>query len=375
MKKYAFKGGLMLMLITLLALIWALPAAAQPAKQDDLVAHGKYITSITGCQLCHTQSALSAKIMALPDPTDMSGLKIATLDELETLFYTPAVAGHEWAGGEPFALGPLGVVFSKNLTSDTATGLGDWTDEEIATAFTTGVSKDGLHLFPIMPYHIFNNMADSDVTAVIAYLRTLPAVSNAVPRKQILPSEQLPQLDRKPGIKAPEPSDTAARGRYLMTSVLLCNDCHTPLDPATGAPDMTKFLGGGQPFEGPWGIVYGGNITPDKEKGIGSWSADDIKRVLQTGIRPDGRRVILMPWRLYANLTSEDLNAVVYFLQNDLKPVSTEVPAFAPAKEAFVVKVATTPQLDTNMIIGIVAAVVVVIAVVAVVMMRQRKAA
>ena len=69
------------------------------------------------------------------------------------------------------------------------------------------------------------------------------------------------------------------------------------------------------------------------------------------------------------------LNAVVNFLRNDLQPVSNEVPAFAPANEAFVVKVAITPQLDMNMVIWIVAAVVVVVAVIAVVVMRQRKAA
>jgi len=105
-----------------------------------------------------------------------------------------------------------------------------------------------------------------------------------------------------------------------------CTDCHTPIDPATGAPQMDKYLSGQQPYEGPWGIVYGGNITPDEETGIGSWTDEEVNRAILTGIGRDGRRLILMPWYAYTNLTSEDSDAVVYFLKNVLKPVNNPIP-------------------------------------------------
>jgi hypothetical protein len=86
------------------------------------------------------------------------------------------------------------------------------------------------------------------------------------------------------------------------------------------------FLAGGQPFEGPWGIVYGGNITPHEETGIGSYTEADLALVLSAGIMPDGRRTILMPWYSYTNLTPEDLRAVVTFLLEGLEPIDNEIP-------------------------------------------------
>lgn len=285
-------GGLLAVLAT--------PAGAKaPAQFDNPVEQGKYLTTIAGCVDCHT-------------PRDENFLPLKNL---------------EFSGGQPFELGPLGTVFSKNLTSDKETGLGDWTDEEIKTAFQTGVSKDGLHLFPLMPYRFFNNLSDSDANAIVAYLRTLPPISNQVPRKQILPVEAVPQLPRKTGIVAPAPSDTAARGKYLMTALIACTDCHTPLDPASGQPIMEKYLAGGQPYEGPWGIVYGANLTPDKETGLGNWSDADIARVLHQGIRPNRRVVILMPWEIFQPLTDEDTKAIIHYLRNDVPAVHNEVPA------------------------------------------------
>lgn len=295
------------------ALVLSLPAApvaaSEPVLQtDDQVAYGEYLVNIAGCIGCHTPFVENSF-----EP-DMS---------------------RAWQGGNPFDLGPLGVVFTKNLTSDEATGLGAWTDEEIKIAIKTGVSRDGLHLFPIMPYTYYNSMADADLDAIVAFLRTIPPVNNAVSRVQILPPEALPQLPYQTGIVAPDPSDTAARGRYLLTSVIACSDCHTPVNPETGAPIFEQYLSGGQPFEGPWGIVYAGNITPDEATGIGSWSDADIKRVLTQGVRPDGRVTLLMPWQETSHMTEDDLNAVMHYLRNDVPAVNRQVPE-AALNEGFV---------------------------------------
>jgi mono/diheme cytochrome c family protein len=106
------------------------------------------------------------------------------------------------------------------------------------------------------------------------------------------------------------------RGEYLV-SIAGCNDCHTP-GYFLGKPDMTRFLGGSDVgFELPGlGIFHGPNLTPDKETGLGSWTNVQIVAALQTGVRPDGRMLApIMPWHAFAQLTKEDVNAIVAFLR------------------------------------------------------------
>jgi mono/diheme cytochrome c family protein len=302
MKHLFLKAGLLMAGLFVLAMANARPATAKPATQDDQIEHGKYLMTIAGCGGCHT-------------PLDPNTFQ--------------PILDLEYAGGYPFPLGPAGTVFSTNLTPDKETGLGDWTDEEVKRAITEGIRKDGSKLFPVMPYTYYSTLSDADVDAIIAYLRSVKAIKNEVPPRQlnVKPEDVAPPVTRNPVSEAPAPSDTANRGRYLLRSLIACSDCHTPLDPQTGAPMLdTMYFGGGQPYEGPWGIVYAANISPDKETGIGDWTDTDIKRVLQTGVRPDGRRVVLMPWQDFAGMSDEDLNALIYYLRNDVKPVSNEVP-------------------------------------------------
>jgi len=125
-----------------------------------------------------------------------------------------------------------------------------------------------------------------------------------------------------------------ARGKYLV-GLGGCNDCHTP-GYFFGKPDMSRFLGGSDVgFEIPGlGVFVAPNITPDKETGIGSWSAKQIVAALQTGVRPDGRILApIMPWHAFAQLTAGDVQAITAFLQS-LKPVSNKVPGpFGPGEK------------------------------------------
>jgi hypothetical protein len=111
---------------------------------------------------------------------------------------------------------------------------------------------------------------------------------------------------------------------------------------------MDKYLAGRQPYEGPWGIVYGGNITPHEETGIGSWTNEDVKRSIVSGIGQDGRRLILMPWFAYSALTAEDADAVVYYLKNVLPAVENQIPAAALNPDFIVVAPAEQSQLQTE---------------------------
>src|ERR1700758_5629134 len=77
------------------------------------------------------------------------------------------------------------------------------------------------------------------------------------------------------------------RGAYLVNSVMVCHNCHTPQGPQ--GFDLSRALSGGpQTFDEPAYKVTGSNITPDKETGIGNWSDTELKRFLVSGIKPNG---------------------------------------------------------------------------------------
>lgn len=131
------------------------------------------------------------------------------------------------------------------------------------------------------------------------------------------------------------------RGLYL-TTIMACNDCHTP-GTFYGAPDFSRKLSGSElGWVGPWGTSYPRNLTPDMETGIGKWSEDDIVKTIRTGQRADGTPVLPpMPWPMYTNLTDEDAYAIAAYLKS-LPPVSHKVPdklppGSKPAKNDFVI--------------------------------------
>jgi mono/diheme cytochrome c family protein len=116
------------------------------------------------------------------------------------------------------------------------------------------------------------------------------------------------------------------RGQYLVT-IAGCNDCHTP-GAMLGQPDGKRVLGGsdvgfGDPASGVW---IGGNLTPDKETGLGEWTTQEIVTAFTTGVRPDGRVLsAIMPWPALSHLSPDDARAIAAYLQS-LPPVSHAVP-------------------------------------------------
>jgi mono/diheme cytochrome c family protein len=116
------------------------------------------------------------------------------------------------------------------------------------------------------------------------------------------------------------------RGLYLVT-ISGCNDCHTP-GGLLGNPDRTRILAGsdvgfGDPASGVW---IGGNLTPDKETGLGNWTTDQIVTAFTKGKRPDGRDISeIMPWPALSHLTPDDALAISAYLKS-LPPVKNAVP-------------------------------------------------
>ncbi len=124
-------------------------ARANPVKR------GQHLVDTRGCVLCH--SPIDEKRRMLP--------------------------GMRLAGGMRFRIEPFGEFPTGNLTSDKDTGLGNWTDDEIKRVITKGTLRDGTRLLPYpMDWPSFSTMKPADIDAIVAYLRTVPPVSNRVPR-------------------------------------------------------------------------------------------------------------------------------------------------------------------------------------------------
>lgn len=124
---------------------------------------------------------------------------------------------------------------------------------------------------------------------------------------------------------APTTADTLARGKYLAR-IMGCQDCHTP-GFFYGSPDMTRELSGSEVgWQGPWGVSYARNLTPDPETGLGNWSREQIVTAIRNGQRPDGTPILPpMPWPNFSVLTDEDAYALAAYLQS-LPPVVHHVP-------------------------------------------------
>jgi mono/diheme cytochrome c family protein len=218
----------------------------------------------------------------------------------------------------------LNNIASRNITPDQETGIGAWTDDEIARAIREGVRKDGSALFPVMPYTDFAKMDDADVEAIVVYLRTLTPVRNQVPTRNLpFPLEHIVKTIPTP-LTAPQPSHASAtpeqRGEYIAT-MASCVACHSPSDDqGTPLPGLT--FGGGGNFHDPGQNgkeVFSLNITPDPS-GIAHYDESLFKEFIRTG-EMKGRIVNhIMPLEFFKNMTDADLTDLFAYLKT-IKPV------------------------------------------------------
>ena len=113
------------------------------------------------------------------------------------------------------------------------------------------------------------------------------------------------------------------RGDYLVNGILTCGNCHSPKGPTGDIPG--KHFSGGLSWDEPPFKVTAPNITQDKETGIGGWTDAEIKKLLRTGIQPNGAHIaMVMPTGFYHIMTERDLNAVVAYLRT-IKPIKNKV--------------------------------------------------
>jgi mono/diheme cytochrome c family protein len=225
--------------------------------------------------------------------------------------------GMELAGGLKFAEDAF-TAFAPNITPDPETGIGKWTDAQIVAAIREGKRPDGSIIGPPMPIALYRGMADDDVAAVVAYLRSVKPVANRVQKSQYripLPPAYGPPVAQ---VAAVSRADKVAYGKYLAGSLGHCVECHSPPG-ANGAPDfVNRTGGGGMQFPGPWGVSHAPNITPT---GLAKYSDDDVKNAITKGVRPDGSRLMPpMAYDYYKNISAPDLDAIVAYLRT-LKPL------------------------------------------------------
>jgi mono/diheme cytochrome c family protein len=154
--------------------------AGAGAKTTGSVARGKYLVNAMGCDDCHTPTKMGPNG---PEP-DMS-LRLSGHPASMTLPPPPAPVG-PWIGATAatttaFA-GPWGISYTRNLTPDKATGLGEWTEQQFVDTIRTGRRQGrGREILPPMPWPAFKNLNDADLKAMFAYLRTIKPIENKVP--------------------------------------------------------------------------------------------------------------------------------------------------------------------------------------------------
>ncbi len=234
----------------------------------------------------------------------------------------------ELAGGAfPFIF-PGGVFYSKNISSDKETGIGNLSDGQIARALRYGVKHDGTVLIPAME---FQNISDEDLTAIISYMRTLPPISHKVPDnhfnllgKAILAFMIRPEKPIETPPAKMTPDTTVAYGKYLANFVCGCHGCHTERDQNTAAYIGKDFAGGPwRPVDGdPTRMIYAANLTPDEKTGVlHDWTYEKFKNRFQQG---KFVKESPMPWSTFKKLNDTELHAIWKYLHT-ITPVQNDV--------------------------------------------------
>jgi len=217
--------------------------------------------------------------------------------------------GSDLSGGNTIAMGPVGSFTGPNITPGGV--LSVYTDGELVRLLKRGVKKDGQSV-RMMPVQDFYWLPESDVTAIVAYLRSVPKsnkpsvatkvglLGKVLDRQGKFHLDVAREVERLPQESVPPPNPTATYGRFV---VRLCTGCHG------------ETLSGGPLPGAPPSIPTPVNITMH-ESGLKNYTFDDFVRGLRTGTRKDGR--LLNPFMavdLTRNFDETELKALWAELQ------------------------------------------------------------
>jgi mono/diheme cytochrome c family protein len=262
--------------------------AAPAMDAGALVEKGRYLASVGNCMGCHT-----------------------------------ATGGKPFAGGRELPT-QFGSFFGPNLTSDAATGIGQWTADDFWRALHNGKARDGSLLYPAFPYASYSSVSRADSDALYAYLHSLPAVSQQNrPHDLDFPFSQRIVIagwralyfhPRQP-VPASDKSPQWLRGRYLVEGLAHCAECHTPRN-GMGALVASKGLQGESIPAQNW---YAPPLTGDRITGLGQWSEQDVVDLLKTGISRHAHAAGPMSEAVrvgFQHASDDDLHSIAIYLKS-----------------------------------------------------------
>lgn len=276
----------------------------QASKDSSIIARGKYLAyGPAHCSQCHS-------------PAD----KFDVVDQGAEL---PLIGGLEF-------IIPPGTFVAPNLTPDLETGIGKFTDGQLARAMRYSVSHDNKLLFPFMP---FQEMSDEDVVAVISFLRAQPPVKHQVKRTEysflgkalIAFGALTPQAPKNTPPKTVAIDTTIEYGEYIAKRVANCAGCHTNRDLKTGE-NIGELFAGGLTFPADatskWKVFVSPNITPDPETGVmTAWNESSFIGRFRAGRVHEGSH---MPWGMFSRMNDVELKALYRYLQT-LQPIKNSI--------------------------------------------------
>ena len=254
-------------------------------RTPERIARGKYLSEgLLQCFICHSERDWSQP--GAPPITATRG------------------AGAVWPG-RPWLV-------AANLTPDSETGIGRWSDDMLLRAIREGIGHDGRVLHPQMWYGSFRALADDDAESVVAYLRSLKPIRHALTAAPMPPDEakrlRVPEPITTPVVHAP-PTDAVQRGRRLA-SLADCAGCHT----SWYTPKNPGRFAGGNLIERGAVKTWSSNLTSDPS-GLAHYDEAFFREVMRTG-RAKGRELsATMPWNVFRHLNDEDLDALFAYLR------------------------------------------------------------
>ncbi|HEX3946032.1 MAG TPA: cytochrome c [Rhizomicrobium sp.] len=250
---------------------------------------------------------------------------------------------HTRAGGRPFNGGrglrtPFGTIYTPDISGDTATGIGKWTQPQFFRALNDGVAANGTHLYPAFPFPHFTIISREDSDAILAYLKTVPGVADTPPANRlpfpinlrISAAAWQVLFFRSHGFH-PDKSKSAAwnRGAYLVEGPEHCGACHTPKN-LFGAENKSRLLQGATLDN--W---VAPDLTGNPRMGLGRWSPAEIVEFLKTGrnVHSDaaGTMAEVVSYST-SQLSDGDLKAIAAYLKDI--PASTTKEPDAPDTKA-----------------------------------------
>ncbi|HSI39017.1 MAG TPA: cytochrome c [Xanthobacteraceae bacterium] len=293
----------------------SLACAQAPADDSALVARGAYLARAADCMPCHTSD--KSKPYA-------GGLALNT---------------------------PFGAIYSVNITSDPATGIGRWTYEAFKRALHDGIRADGAFLYPAMPFDAYTGIEDDDLKALWAFVRRIPPVEApktenglSFPFNIRLGMLAWRELFFTPATFEPSPQKSAEwnRGAYLVSALGHCSDCHSPRDILGGIKGKAQFTG----------AEIDGFYAPDIASGAlaKTWDKGSLVQFLKTGSAPQ-KTVVFGPMAevvhdSLAFLTAADLAAMATYLLDSPPPPDAPAPQKASPLPSEVFKRAAALYID-----------------------------